>query len=60
MRYFFQNSLDGIARTMRCAVIEDIKAPVYQFSGKQDKPVDSHDGAAFIDPFTSILENLSL
>ena len=60
MRYFFQNSLDGIARTMRCAVIEDIKAPVYQFSGKQDKPVNSHDGAAFIDPFTSILENLSL
>ena len=60
MRYFFQNSLDGIASTMKCAVIEDIKAPVYQFSGKNDKPIDSHDGAALVDPFTSILENLSL
>lgn len=60
MRYFLQGSLDGIASTMKCAVVEDIKAPVYQFSGKQDKPIEAYDGAAFIDPFTSILENLSL
>lgn len=60
MRYFLQDSLDGIASTMKCSVIEDIKAPVYQFSGKQDGDIDAHDGAAFIDPFTSILENLSL
>lgn len=60
MRYFFQDSLDGIASTMNCAVIEDIKADIYQFSGKQDSPIDAHDGAAFIDPFTSILENYSL
>ena len=40
---------------MRCAVIEDVPAEVYQFSGKQDSAVDSHDGSAFIDPITSIL-----
>ena len=60
MRYFLQDSLDGIADTMRCAVIEDVPAEVYQFSGKQDGAIDSHDGAAFIDPITSILENNSL
>ncbi len=60
MRYFLQDTLDGIADTMRCAVIEDVPAEVYQFSGKQDKAIDSHDGAAFIDPITSILENNSL
>lgn len=60
MRYFLQDSLDGIASTMKCAVIEDIQAPVYQYSGKQDGSIDAHDGSAFIDPFTSILENLSL
>ena len=60
MRYFLQNSLDGIADTMKCAVIEDVPAEVYQFSGKQDDAVDSHDGSAFIDPITSILENNSL
>ena len=60
MRYFLQDSLDGIADVMRCAVIEDVPAEVYQFSGKQDKAIDSHDGAAFIDPITSILENNSL
>lgn len=60
MRYFLQDSLDGITDTMRCAVIEDVPAEVYQFSGKQDGAVDSHDGSAFIDPITSILENNSL
>ena len=60
MRYFLQDTLDGIADTMRYAVIEDIPAEVYQFSGKQDGAVDAHDGAAFIDPITSILENNSL
>ena len=60
MRYFLQGTLDGIADTMRCAVIEDVPAEVYQFSGKQDKPIDAHDGSAFIDPITSILENNSL
>lgn len=60
MRYFLQDSLDGIADTMKCAVIEDVPAEVYQFSGKQDGTIDSHDGSAFIDPITSILENNSL
>lgn len=60
MRYFLQDTLDGIASTIEGAVIEDVGAEIYQFSGKQDKPIDAHDGSALIDPLTSILENNSL
>ena len=59
MRYYTQNSLRGIASTMRIAVMDDIQAPVFNFIG-QDATIDSHDGAAFINPITSILENWSL
>jgi len=54
------------------AFIDDIKALVYDYKGnygwKSDgkneyndsKDEDAHDGSAFQDPFTSILENNSL
>jgi hypothetical protein len=59
MRYYTQNSLRGIPRTMRLAIMNDIQADVFNFTG-DDGSVDSHDGAAFINPITSILENWSL
>jgi len=59
MRYYTQGSLRGIASTMRIAVMDDIPAPVFNFTGEEGS-VDSHDGAAFINPITSILENWSL
>ena len=59
MRYYTQNSLRGIPRTMRIAVMKDIPANVFNFTG-DDSTIDSHDGAAFINPITSILENWSL
>ena len=59
MRYYTQNSLRGIPRTMRLAIMNDIQADVFNFTG-DDGTVDSHDGAAYINPITSILENWSL
>jgi hypothetical protein len=45
---------------MKVAVFNDTKANVFNFDGLQDDGLDAHDGAAFEDPFTSMLENLSL
>ena len=59
MRYYTQNSLRGIPSTMRIAVMDDIQASVFNFTGV-DGSVDAHDGAAYINPITSILENWSL
>ena len=59
MRYYTQNSIRGIAKTMNVAVMDDIQAKVFNLIGKSDS-IDSHDGAAFINPITSILENWSL
>jgi len=59
MRYYTQNSLRGIPRTMRLAIMNDIQADVFNFTG-DDGTIDSHDGAAYINPITSILENWSL
>jgi hypothetical protein len=44
---------------MKVAVIDDISAEVFNFDGIQSG-IDAHDGAALEDPFTSMLENLSL
>ena len=72
IRPFTQGKLDGITPTYNVAFIDDIKALVYDYKGnygwKSDgkneyndsKDEDAHDGAAFQDPFTSILENNSL
>ena len=72
IRPFTQGKLDGITPTYNVAFIDDIKALVYDYKGNygwksegkkeynDSKNEDAHDGSAFQDPFTSILENNSL
>lgn len=64
IRPYDQGKLDGILPTYNVAFIEDIKAFVHDYKGNsgfsEDETIDSHDGSAWIDPFTSILENNSL
>lgn len=65
IRPFSQNTLKGIASTYKSAVVEDLKALTHDFTGNygfadDGSDVDAHDGSAWIDPFTSILENYSL
>ena len=57
--HYSNSELNQIGKTMNIAVINDIKANVFNFDGKTDK-IDAHDGAAWVNPFWSILENLSL
>ena len=59
LRYYQQGTLQGIGATMKVAIFDDIRANVYNFDGKSDG-IDAHDGAAYVDPFSSRLENLSL
>ena len=59
LRYYLQNTLNGITSTMKVAEINDIPAEVFNFDGISGG-IDAHDGAAFEDPFSSMLENLSL
>ena len=59
MRYYLQGRLNGIRDKMKVAVINDVSANVFNFDGKSDK-IDAHDGSAFVNPFSSILENWSL
>ena len=44
---------------MKIAVVNDVAAEVFNFIGVSDN-IKAHDGAAFENPFTSILENKSL
>ena len=65
IRPFDQGSLKGIPSIYNCAVVEDLKALTHDFLGNKGfsdagSDVDAHDGSAWIDPFTSILENYSL
>lgn len=64
MRLFDQNRIDGIANKYKVSVIQDIQAEVNDLSGNygysKSKTIDAHDGSAWVDPFTSILENKSL
>ena len=59
MRPYLPNRLNGIRRKMNIAIIDDVGAQVFNFEGKKDK-IDAHDGSAFVNPFSSILENMSL
>lgn len=59
MRYYLQGRLNGIRDRMKVAVINDMGANVFNFDGKADG-IDAHDGSAFVNPFSSILENWSL
>lgn len=64
MRLFDQNRIDGIHSKYKVAVIQDVQAEVNDLSGNygysKSKTIDAHDGSAWVDPFTSILENKSL
>lgn len=66
MRYYLQNTINGIRPEMNVAIIYDIEAKVFNFNATNsrgkgyDDGIDAHDGAAFINPFTSQLENWSL
>lgn len=55
-----QNLQNGVPRKVKCAVIEDAKAPVFDYRGTHQKAIKPNDGSARITPFQSILENRSL
>lgn len=59
LRYYLQDTLNGITKNQNVAVVEDISAFVFNFDGIRSI-IDAHDGSALEDPFTSRLENLSL
>lgn len=59
LQYFLQNSIMGIPPKYRIAVIQDLKADVYNYKGLKGD-VDAHDGSAWVNPIISILENYSL
>lgn len=59
LQYFQQNSLLGIPKTYRLAIMSDVAAFVYNFKG-ETSTVDAHDGSAFCNPIMSYLENFSL
>jgi len=54
-----QHTIRGIGSHMKVAVMDDISAKVFNFTGKSGG-IDAHDGSAWINPITSILENWSL
>lgn len=64
MRLFDQNRIDGIANKYKVSVVRDVQAEVNDYFGnygyEKSKTIDAHDGSAWVDPFTSILENKSL
>lgn len=64
IRPYDQGKLDGILPTYNVAFIDDVKAFVHDYKGNygwdKDEDIKSHDGSAWIDPFTSIHENNSL
>jgi hypothetical protein len=54
-------ALNGIPFKLKVAIIKDTKASTWNFRGDNNKGgLDAHDGAAWINPFVSILENKAL
>lgn len=60
LQYCRQKAIDGIPSKIKCAVIMDEKAPVYNYRGDKEESIDAADGSAQITPFQSIMENRSL
>lgn len=60
MRYYLQGTLTGILPTLKCAVMEDILAPVFNLDGQVKNDLEAHDGGAYLNPITSIFQNNSL
>lgn len=60
LQYCLQKTRNGIPPKIKCAVIRDMPAPVYNYRGDHEADIDACDGSAQINPFQSILENKSL
>lgn len=60
LQYCRQGEITGVPAKIKCAVIMDEGAPVYNYRGDKEKSIDAADGSAQINPFQSILENKSL
>lgn len=60
LQYCQPKVINGISAKTKCAVIRDEKASVYNYRGDHEGSIDAADGAAWINPFQSILENKSL
>lgn len=59
LQYCQQGTANGVTRKIKCAVAYDEMSPVNNYRG-ETKEIESSDGSAKINPFQSILENLSL
>ena len=59
MHYMHNDLMEGVAKKIKVAIIHDMPAKVFNFSGESDK-IDSMDGSAFTAAQQSILENKSL
>lgn len=60
LQYCTLNTQEGIPNSIRCAVIDDESAPVYNYRGSHEGSIDACDGAAKITPFQCIMENRCL
>lgn len=60
LQYCVQNSRDGIPPRIKCAVVNDDQAPVYNYRGDHERDIYACDGSAQITPFQCILENRAL
>ena len=59
MHYMHNDLMEGVAKKIKVAIINDMPAKVFNFSGESDK-IDSMDGSAYTTAQQSILENKSL
>lgn len=59
LQYVQQRVMNGVPSKIKVAVIRDLNAKIFNFRGDKSGE-DAHDGSAWINPFISILENLSL
>lgn len=60
MRYYLQGTLTGIVPTLRAAIIQDIHASVFNLEGSVKDDLEAHDGGAYLNPVTALLQNYSL
>lgn len=63
LQYVTKNHFEGPASKIRCAVIDDAKAHVFNYrgeNGRNTEDVDANDGLAKITPFQAIMENRAL
>lgn len=59
LQYFQQGTLRGVPNKLKVAVIKDVKAPAFNYSGTE-KNIDSSDGSGHSNSLITIIENFSL